>query len=430
MLYMELDRREPAGYDPGPIGALTAGKHKEERMSGTSTLPLFPFDTPAERDDEPDHRRLLTGEPVARVRLADGSPVWVVASAAGVRTVLTDPRFSRAAASVPGAPTLTPGISSQADNMLNMDPPGHTRLRRLVAGPFTARMIEQRRPRIQEITDGLIDAMVAQGPPADLVEGLAMPLPITVVCDLLGMPYEDVEPVRRWSELTQAIDAYPLEDIMRAAGEVVAYMTALVEARRATPGDDLTTQLIQAHDRDDRMNPHEIVQMIIGVIVAGHETTACQLPISLLTLFRHPDQLALLRERPELVPGAVEELLRYVRLLPAMFSRVTTAEVEVDGVTLPAGESVFALQYAANRDGAAHPEPDRFDVTRTGPPHLTFGTGPHVCLGAPLARVELEVAIATLLRRLPDLRLAVPEADLEWRLGRFIRGVRELPVTW
>jgi cytochrome P450 len=399
-------------------------------MSETSTLPLFPFDTPPEQDGEPEHRRLLTDCPVSRVRMADGTPVWVVASAAGVRTVLTDPRFSRAAASVPGAPTLTPGISSQSDNMLNMDPPGHTRLRRLVAGPFTARMVEQRRPRIQEIADGLVDAMVAQGPPADLVEALAMPLPITVVCDLLGMPYEDVEPVRRLSEVTQAIDAYPVEAIMRAAGEMVAYITALVAARQATPGDDLTTQLIDARDRDDRMSPHEVVQMITGIIVAGHETTACQLPISMLTLFRHPDQLALLRERPELAPGAVDELLRYVRLLPAAFSRVTTADVEVDGFTVPAGESVFALQYAANRDGAAYPEPDRFDITRAGPPSLTFGTGPHVCLGATLARVELQVAIGTLLRRLPRLALAVPEASIEWRLGRFIRGVRALPVTW
>lgn len=344
--------------------------------------------------------------------------------------MLTDPRFSRAAASAPGSPTITPGITGDPDNMLNMDAPEHTRLRRLVAGAFTARMVEQRRPRIQAITDRLLDAMVADGPPADLVERLALPLPITVVCDLLGMPYEDVEPVRHWSELTQAVDAYPVEEIMRAAGELSAYLTDLIAAKRAHPGDDLLTRLIEARDQDDRLTELELLHMTTGIIVAGHETTASQLPLSLLTLLRHPDQLALLRDRPELIPGAVEELLRFTRLLPSAFSRVATEDVDVGGVTVPAGDTVFALHYSANRDELVHADPDRLDVTRDGPPHLTFGTGPHVCLGAPLARVELHVALATLLRRFPRLELAVAEEDLEWRLGRFIRGVRALPVRW
>ena len=403
---------------------------KERSMSGPPAPPRFPFDTPPHLDEEPLHARLRAEAPAVRVQLPDGAGAWVATTHAAVRSVLSDPRFSRAAANAPGAPTITPGISGDPDNMLNMDAPEHTRLRRLVAGAFTSRIVEQRRPRIQEITDRLLDAMVEQGPPADLVAQLALPLPITVICDLLGMPYEDVEPVRHWSELTQAIDAYPIEDILRAVRQLEARLTELVAAKRERPGDDLVTRLIEARDQDDRLSERELVLMTIGLIVAGHETTASQLPLSLLTLFRHPDQLELLRERPELVPGAVEELLRFTRLLPSTFPRVATADVELQGATVPAGDAVFALQYSANRDERAYAEPDRFDITREGPPHLAFGSGPHVCLGAPLARVELQVALASLLRRFPRLELAVAEAELEWKLGRFIRGVRALPVRW
>lgn len=399
-------------------------------MSSTSALLQFPLDTPPGLDHEPEHARLRAEAPVVRVRLADGVPVWLATTHAAVRAVLTDPRFSRAAASAPGSPTITPGITGDPDNMLNMDAPQHSRLRRLVAGAFTQRIVEQRRPRIQEIADSLIDAMVAHGSPADLVAHVALPLPITVVCDLLGMPYEDIEPVRHWSELTQAVDAYPVEEIVRASKEALAYLSGLIQTKRAHPGDDLLTRLIDARDQGDRMSEPELLHMVAGIIVAGHETTAGQLPLSLLTLFRHPDQLALLRARPELVPNAVEELLRYTRLLPSTFSRVATTDVEVEGVTVPAGDTIFALHYSANRDERVHGDPDRLDVTREGPPHLTFGLGPHVCLGAPLARVELQVALGTLLRRLPDLRPAVPEHELEWRLGRFIRGVRTMPVSW
>ena len=401
-------------------------------MSGTPTPALlqFPFDTPPGLDHEPEHARLRAEGPVVRVRLADGTPVWVATTNAAVRAVLTDPRFSRAAASAPGSPTITPGITGDPDNMLNMDAPEHSRLRRLVAAAFTQRTVERRRPRVQEIADGLIDAMVAHGPPADLVAHLALPLPITVVCDLLGMPYEDVEPVRHWSELTQAVDAYPVEEIKRAAQEAITYLAGLIQAKRARPGDDLLTMLIEARDQDDRLSEPELLHMVAGIIVAGHETTASQLPLSLLTLLRHPDQLALLRARPELVPDAVEELLRSTRLLPSTFSRVATADVDVEGVVVPAGDTIFALHYSANRDERVHRDPDRLDITREGPPHLTFGLGPHVCLGAPLARVELQVALATILRRLPAIDLAIPEVQLEWRAGRFIRGVRALPVTW
>jgi cytochrome P450 len=399
-------------------------------MHSPSSLPRFPFDTPPHLDYEPEHARLRAEGPLARVRLDDGSVVWIACRRDAVRTVLSDQRFSRAEASRPGAPSLTPGITSQPDAMINMDPPQHTRLRRLVASTFTARMVEQRRPRIREIVESLLDAMSEQGPPADLVAELAFPLPITILCDLLGMPYEDAAQVRRWSEVSQSVDAYPLEQVMAAFAAIAAHVERLIDRKRRNPGDDLLTRLIEAGEDDDRLTHRELVMMAEGLLVAGHETTASQIPVSLLTLFHHPDQLDLLRRRPELVPTAVEELLRYGRLLTAAFGRTATTDVEVEGVTLPAGDTVFALLSSANRDEGAHPEPDRLDVTRQGPPHLAFGMGPHLCIGAPLARVELQEALAGILRRFPRLRLAVPESELVWKVGNFIRGVRTLPVTW
>jgi len=398
-------------------------------MSDASTLPRFPFDTPAHMDAEPAHAVLRAAGPVAQVQLSDGTPVWVAVGYEAVRRVLTDPQFSRAASATPGAPTITPAID-QPDVMVSMDPPEHTRLRRLVAGAFTTREMERRRPRIQEIADGLLDAMAAQGPPADLVARFAFPLPITVLCDLLGMPYEDIDRVREWSEITQSIDVHPREVVAGAARALGAYVAGLVAAKRDRPGDDLLTKLIQARDQDDRLSEAELVQHTTGILIAGHDTTANQLALSLLTLFRHPDQLALLRARPELVPGAVEELLRFTRLLTSAFGRMATADVVLQGVTVPAGATVFAVLAAANRDERVQPEPDRLDITRTGVQQLAFGVGPHVCLGAPLARVELQVGLASLLRRFPSLALAVPESDLGWKQGNFIRGVRALPVAW
>jgi cytochrome P450 len=398
-------------------------------VSDASTLPRFPFDTPDHLDAEPAHAALCAAGPVARVQLGDGTPVWVAVRYEAVRRVLTDPRFSRAATVAPGAPTITPAVD-RPDTMIAMDPPEHTRLRRLSAGAFTSRAVERRRPRIQGIADGLLDAMTAQGPPADLVARFAFPLPIAVLCDLLGIPYEDVDRVRQWSEIAQSIDAHPREAIASAAAELGAYVEGVIAAKRRRPGDDVLTALIEARDHGDRLSEAELLQQTIGILIAGHDTTANQLAISLLTLFRHPDQLALLRDRPELVPGAVEELLRFSRLLTSAFGRVTTEEVELEGVTVPAGATIFALLAAGNRDERVHADPHRLDVTRTGGQHLAFGAGPHVCIGAPLARVELQVALASLLRRLPRLALAVPESELEWKHGSFIRGVRALPVTW
>jgi cytochrome P450 len=390
-------------------------------------LPTFPFDTASPLDDQPEAARIRAEAPLGRVQLGDGRPVWLAVGYEAVRTVLSDHRFSRAAGSVAGAPTITPGLADQPDLMVNMDPPAHTRLRRLMAGAFTARMVEQRRPRVREIVGRLLDAVAEQGPPADLVAGLAFPLPITVLCDLLGMPYEDIEHLRRWTETVGSGDQ---QAAVEAVGAMASYVAGIIARKREHPGDDLISRLIEARDQDDRLSEGELLNTTFGIMGAGFETTANQIALLLLALFRNPDQLDRLRARPELVPGAVEELLRFTRLTAATFTRVATTDVEIGGVTVPAGQTVFPLQASANRDESVYPDPNRLDVTREGPSHLAFGTGAHVCIGASLARVELQEALAGLLARFPALALAAPESDLEWRPAGFTNGVRSLPVTW
>jgi cytochrome P450 len=390
-------------------------------------LPTFPFDTASPLQDEPEAARLRAEGPLARVQLRDGTPVWVAVRHEAVRTVLSDPRFSRAAGSVAGAPTITPGFADQPDLLINMDPPAHTRLRRLMAGAFTARTVEQRRPRVREIVGGLLDALAEQGPPADLVAGLGFPLPITVLCDLLGMPYEDIEHVRRWTVTAGSDDQ---QEAVEALGAMAAHVAGVIARKRDHPGDDLISRLIEARDQDDRLSERELLTTTFGLMGAGFETTANQISLLLLALFRNPEQVDRLRAQPHLVHGAVEELLRYTRLIAAAFTRVATTDVEIAGVTIPTGQTVFPLQASADRDESVYPDPDRLDVTREGPPHLAFGTGPHVCIGAPLARLELQEALAGLLERFPNLALAVPESELEWRPAGFTQGVVSLPVRW
>jgi cytochrome P450 len=398
-------------------------------MADHGVLPRFPFATPPALDEEPGATCAAAEAALVRARLEDGAEVWLATRHESARLVLSDARFSRAASVRPGSPSILPG-ADDPDLLINMDPPDHSRVRRLVARAFTPQATERRRPRVRQIVDGLLDDLVAQGPPADLVAGLALPLPITVVCDLLGVPYEEVEPVRSWTDRVLSMGAYPIDEIRRAAAELDAYLVQLVAAKRRSPGDDILTTLIETHEGGDRLDERELVMLTQVLIVAGYETTANQLTNSLVALFRHPEQLTLLRSRPELVTSAVEELLRFTRLASAALPRIATADVEMAGTVVPAGDSVFALHYAANRDPDVFAEPDRLDVTRAEVLHLSFGTGPHVCLGAPLARLELQVALAELIRRFPDLALAVPEADLDWKVGAGVRGLRSCPVTW
>ena len=389
----------------------------------------YPFTEPDDLVLDPALLELQRDEPVARVRLPFGGEAWLATRYDDVKTVLADPRFSRAAVLAPGAdvPRSLPDMPTET-NILSMDPPDHTRLRKLVAKGFTLRRTERLRERAQEVVDALLDAVEEQGPPADLVEALAMPLPITIICEMLGVPFEDRGRFRAWSDAAMAITAFRPEEIVAANEALRDYIAGLVVAKRADPADDMLSELVAAHDDEDRLTERELVSFGVALLVAGHETTANQIGNFTYLLLRDPDRLAELRDDPSLVPAAVEELLRFTPLgSSAGFPRIATAEVELSGVGIAAGEAVFVNNLAANRDPSVFDRPDEVDFHREHNPHLTFGHGAHHCVGASLARVELQVAIGTLLKRFPSLRL---DGEVAFKKGRLIRGPQALPVGW
>jgi cytochrome P450 len=394
-------------------------------MPETQALPIFPFTGGIPADLDPG----FADEPVSMVRLASGGTAYLVARYDDVRRVYTDPVFSRAAAQRPESPVLTQ--SSRIPHvLLNMDPPQHTRVRRLIVRAFTTGAVERMRARTQEITDELVDGMIAAGPPVDFVHSFATALPALVVSELLGVPGEDRDTVREWLDITLSISAYSVETVQATLGKLFEYLTGLVAAKRGAPAEDLVSGLIAAHDHDDSLSEAELVYTIFILIAGGYETTAGLLTNSLLVLQRHPDQLALLRQRPELISTAIEELLRFVPMARSTLERITMSDTELSGVPIPAGSAVIPLTYSANRDSALLDDPDRLDVTRPPSPHISFGHGVHRCIGAPLALLELSTAYATLFRRLPGLRPAVPESELEWKSGMLTVGPVALPVTW
>ncbi|HEV2783694.1 MAG TPA: cytochrome P450 [Actinophytocola sp.] len=391
-------------------------------------FPVFPFDTPPQLDHDPKQAWLRRWDPVPRVRLAPGGEAFLVTRYEDVKRVYADPVFSRAEASKPGTPALRP----QRHNphlLISMDPPEHTRVRRLVARAFTKRGVERMRPRIRHIADELIDAMMSHGAPVDFVNAFAAPLPAIVISELVGAPSRDHARLREWMDTVLSITSHTQEQIRSAGEHMVAYLGKLIAAKRAQPADDLLTELIQTRDGGDSLSEPELLFTTYIMLIGGYETTAGLLANSILTLHRHPDQYALLRDKPELIATAVEEILRYVPIAKASMERVATADVELSGVHVPAGSVLIPLQYSGNRDEALTADPDRFDVTRTPAPHLAFGHGIHHCLGAQLARLELEVAYTTLFDRLPELRPAEPRS-IVWKRGMITRGPVALPVTW
>ena len=377
----------------------------------------------------PDIRTISGGRPVFRAELPDGRIAWLVSGYESVRQMVIDQRFSRALAVAPGR--ALPGFEmSAAGSVSGTDPPEHTRLRKLVASAFTARRVEALRPRVAGIVSQLIDAMTGRPQPADLVASFSLPLPAQVICEMLGVPAADVEQFHAWSDAIIGDWQRDSGEIMTAAAELYGYFGTLIETKRAQPADDLTSALIAARDDADRLSEHELTAMCCGLLIAGHETTANQINLSLLLLLDHPGQVAVLRADPGLIPGAVEELLRCTRLGGLPPARVTREDIQLGGVVIPAGELVIPLYSTANRDPSVFTDPDRFDVTREAASHLAFGAGVHHCLGAQLARVELQEAFRGLIGRLPGLRLAVPASDLEFKPGMAIHSLRELPVRW
>ncbi|GAB3695170.1 cytochrome P450 [Saccharopolyspora tripterygii] len=397
----------------------------------TTTEPrTYPFNVVEALDLDPIYARLRAQEPLSRVKLPYGEEAWLATRYEDVKVVLGDPRFSRAETLQHDEPRLRP--RQQTGGILSMDPPDHTRLRRLVAKAFTQRRVEKLRPRTQEIADGLVDGMIERGGPADLVEEFALPLPIAVICELLGVPFADRERFRVWSDAFLSTNKLSPEQVTDYTDRMMDYIAGLIAQRRAQPADDLITGLIAARDEQDKLSEDEMVRLAAGILVAGHETTASQIPNFLHVLLTHPEQLERLRADLDLVPPAVEELLRFVPLgVGAGFARYATEDVELGGVLVRAGEPVLSSVGSANRDDAIFENPDELDLARAEASHVGFGHGPHHCLGAQLARLELQVALRTLLTRLPGLGFPnSPEADVAWKTGLLVRGPRRMVVSW
>lgn len=398
----------------------------------TTELPLFPFTTPAGLDTDPEGLRMLGEAPVGKARMStDGQEIWLALSYRANRTAMSDPRFSRERALAPGSPVAIPSMVGITDVLAVMDPPKHTRLRRLMAKAFTARMVERLEPRIQSIADELLDDLAMQDQPADLKDLYAVRLPITVICELLGVPARDRDAMHEWANIFMSYGTPP-EEMAAAHRNSAEYLANLVAEKRANPGDDLTSALTAVSDEvGDRLTEAELLINLQTLIVAGHETTASQLSNGIVALTRNPDQLDLLRSRPDLAPQAVEELLRWDKLIATTVPWVTIDDVDIDGHVIPAGAPVITVPHIGNRDATVFEGPNRFDILRPNAnQHLSFTHGPHFCLGSSLARAELRIGLESLLRRFPKLEVAVDDANLRWREGRTVRSLESLPVRW
>jgi len=375
---------------------------------------------------------------VHAVTLADGHDAWLVVGYEEARIALNDPRLSKDmhAALATGTGVVAEGLPgpSFARHMLTVDPPDHSRLRRLVSAAFTPRRVEELRPSVQSIVDDLLDAMAAAGPDAriDLVRAFAFPLPFTVICELLGVPDPDRADLGRGLTALLVPTSTPAEyaRAKQASDAVVAMLEALVDAKQASPGDDLVSGLISARDGDERLSTQELLSTIFQLIVAGHDTTASLIGNGVVALLQHPEQLDDLRSDPTRLAVAVEELLRYDAPVPHSTFRYAVAPVDIGDATIPAGSQVIICLAAANRDSGQYADPEALDLDRAESRHLAFGHGIHHCLGAPLARIEGQLALGSLLRRFPALRLAVPADQLHWGHGDglVLRGLSELPV--
>jgi cytochrome P450 len=385
-------------------------------------------------DPYPTYARLRQETPVLRMSLRDGMSCWVIFRHEDARAALADQRLSRdpraagpAWREVDRGRPLEDG-SGLGVHLLTREPPDHTRLRQLVSHAFTARQTEALRMRVEEIAHSLIDEFASQGA-AEIIAELAYPLPINVVCEVLGIPVSDHGYFRQWT--SNAVSARPRQG-RGCPADIPGpdeYLRTLIAAKRRDPGDDLVSHLVAAND-DGRLTETELASMIFLLLIAGHENTAGLIGNGVVALLSSPAQLALLRERPGLTGAAVEEILRYDGPTELAAWRFTTEPVTIGGVVIPAGEPVLIALAAAHRDPERFSEPDRFDISRTDNAHLGFGYGLHYCLGASLARMEATVALGALFQRLPDLTLATPAPRLRRQPSSVVRGLHELPVTF
>jgi len=392
-------------------------------------------------DPFPFYRRLRERAPVYRAKLPDGQMAWLVTRYDDVVRVLTDGRFAKdafrvlskeqLAASPWLAKLFTPLLLPLARHMLNRDPPDHTRLRALVQQAFSPRLVEGMRGRIQSLADELLDRVKRQGR-MDLIADYALPIPTTVIAEMLGVPVRDRHKFHHWSSamLSAGSSRFGLLWAMPSALRFMRYIRRLIRIRRADLRDDLIGALITAKEDSERLSDDELLSMILLLIVAGHETTVNLIASGMLALLQHPDQLERLRSDPALIKPAVEELLRFTAPVETATERFATEEVELAGVKIGRGDLVLAAIASANRDESQFINPDTLDIGREPNRHLAFGQGIHFCLGASLARLEGQTAINTLLARTRDLQLAVDPTRLRWRSGLVLRGLKALPVSF
>jgi hypothetical protein len=390
-----------------------------------------PMDPEFVADPYPMYHRLRAEDPVHHSPLG----FWVLTRYPDVMAMLRDPRLIKepiaAFVAARFGMAVPPGLGL---SMLDRDPPDHTRLRGLVSKAFTPRALERLRPEIQQIVDGLLDEVEARGS-MDLVEEFAYPLPVRVICEMLGVPVKDHERFKAWGlDIARGLDAIMLPPDSEVGQRSVSgrraladYFRELIAERRAAPRDDMLSALIAAEEAGDKLNEEELLATCILLLVAGHETTVNLIGNGTLALLRHPDQLRKLRERPGLIGTAVEELLRFDGPVQRT-ARIPSEDITIGGQTIPKGEMVMPFLGAADRDPTQFSDPDRLDITRADNRHIAFGMGIHFCLGAPLARLEGQIAINTLLARLPKLALATDRP--QFRQSLTLRGLQALPLSF
>jgi len=400
-----------------------------------SAAPFFPMDRApgCPFDPPPPLREAAKHHPVSRVRIWDGSTPWIITGNAEQKALLSDPRVS-VNDRLPGFPHWHAGMAAisvhRPDSVFNTDPPVHTRFRRMMTAPFTFKRVNGMRAVVQQMTDDLIDQMLAGPKPADLVEALALPLPTLMISHILGVPYEDRDFFKENAAAGMKRDATG-EDAMAGYRREAEYLTGLVRRRAAEPEDDVISDLAKRVN-DGEISASEASSMGQGLLIAGHETSANMIALGTLALLEHPDQLAILQaaDDPKVVANAVEELLRYLTIIHGGQRRIATADIEIAGQTIRAGEGIIIELASADRDPRTFPDPDVLDLHRPALDHHAFGYGLHQCIGQQLARVELQVVFGTLYRRIPTLRLATTIEEVQFKSDGLSYGVYSLPVTW
>lgn len=402
--------------------------------SKTAATPLLDYPAPRAHpfDPPPEYQRRTKEEPVSRVRMADGREMWLVTGYDEAKIVFGDRRFSadRRHANFPGSVQGRVAVSKLRPLMITLDGEEHAKARKAILGEYTSRNISGLRPYIQRIADRFVDAMLEHGGPVDLVQALALPVPSLVICEHLGIPYEDHA---MFEQLSIKMLQRGTTDEERAGlvGELRSYLDRMVTDKERDPGDDfLGRQIRKYREQGGEPNHEDLVGLAFLVLLAGHDTTSNMISLGVIALLQHPELLAQIKADPSKTPGAVEELLRYFTILETITARVAVEDVQVGDVLVKAGEGVIIAGNAADRDEKVFADPNRLDIARDAHQHLAFGYGPHRCVGDHLARLELQIVYDTLFRKIPDLRLAVPFDEVPFKHDVNFYGLYELPVTW